>query len=292
MAQKIGKIDLYVTTLLHPSMRDYSTENRAFKIQRKEKDVQTIKKENEKRLAEKKELEKKLEAMKKEVEKEDERYGLEMGDLNYVYIDNKEEKATGTVELNKILHKRKMDEASVYHMSRLKGIYNECVKLQKKIDSLAEEPTDYTNKEETDKKILEIIEDVKKHTKTIASQKGITIVLNSSYRNLLPKNIDYNDNSTGDDAFSFGSIFTDPYPRDHADDAAGVTGYYLNVESKTENWLSLGNAIFGDLANRIVSEDIIFGGTDLTSDVLSSIYKEHKIDPNLSVAILKCVKNK
>lgn len=293
-AQKasIGKVDLYTAILLHPSMMNFSGEMKAFKIERKEKDAEKIKKENEEKAKLKVELEKKIKILKEEIDKEDERYSLVMGDLNYSYVQNQEETATGTVELNKILYKRKSEEAVVYHMARLKGIYTECVEYQKKLDSLNEVQPDYTNQEETRQKFIEIINDIKKHSKSEASKKGISIVLNSSYRNLMPRNLNYNENINFSDNFSFGSIFTDPYPVESFKDVEAVKGYYLNVESKTEDWLKNGVALLGITSDIVVAEDILVGGIDLTSDVLNSIYKEHKIDANLTKAILKCIKTK
>ena len=286
---RIGKLDLLKAIVLHPSMVDYDTEFRAFKIQRDESDKNKVKKAND-------DIEKKQEKLRDEMKKvrtsikeENERHDEQEDYLKRLYVDKIYDVSTGTAELAKANYYSRYQEETVIHEIKLRNLYGRYASLEEDYDKLDNRISDdYTSAEETEKKIDQIVDEIKKTMKKIADKKGISIVLNS--RNKKSNQINNSANIPSLEAVSLDKILNAPFPAKLAKDEAAVKGYYLEIESKTQNWLDYSDSILGSTNYKLADEDILLGGEDLTYDVLSSLYSTYKIDPNISKAVLQCIK--
>ncbi len=286
----IGKLDLYSAVLLHPSMIWYSPEKKAFKVSRDSVSKSRIASENKSNLEERKKLESRMKTIKSRIKEEEQKYNNTIINLSRKYVDSLEKVGTATAELNKINFKKYSEEALIVYQSKVNSYYGEytlCEDKLSKIESVVD--NNYTDLEETEKRFLEIIREIKSYAKRIADQKGISIVLNSGYRRLSNT---ANDNHFISESNSFGTIFSTHFPQELLHDEGSVRGYYLGIESKVNNWLNNGSIILGKTGSKAVfEEEILVGGVDLTSEVLSSLYKTYKIDSNISNAIIKSLKN-
>ena len=284
----IGKLDLYAVTLLHPSMIWYSPEKKAFKVSRDAVSKHKIATENKENSEERRKLEAKMKSLKARIKEEEERYNKAVQTYTHKYMDSIDEVGTATAELNRVKFKKYTEEASVNYHVKVNSYYGEYTLCEDKLSKLSSTLDDnYTSPEETEKRFIEIINEVKAYAKRVADSKGITIVLNSGYKRLLSNN---NRNSVLHEN-SFSNIFSTAFPTNLLNDEAAIRGYYLGIESTVENWLDNGSSLFGDIgAKALFNEEIIVGGVDLTADVLSSLYRNYKIDSNISNAIIKGLK--
>ena len=286
----IGKLDLYTAVMLHPSMIWFSPEKKAFRVSRDSINKSKIASENKSNIEERKKLESKLKIIKSRIKEEDQRYNNTIANLTHKYIDSLEKVGTATAELNKINFKKYSEEAYVAHQAKINSYYGEYTLYEDKISKIETIITDnYTSSEETERRLIEIINEIKSYSKRVADQKGIAIVLNSGYKRLINrKNKSF---IVVPESSSFGSIFATQFPTSLLNDEAAVKGYYLGIESKINNWLDNGNSLLGDIESKaIFEEEIIVGGVDLTVEVLNSIYKAYKIDSNISKSIIGILK--
>ena len=286
----IGKLDLYTAVMLHPSMVWYSPEKKAFKVSRDSISKQRIVREKESNSEERKRLESKMKTLKSRIKEEEQKYNNTIANLSRRYVDSLDKVGTATAELNKINFKKYSEEALVIYQTKINSYYGEytlCEDKLSKIENITDDS--FTSSEETEKRFIEIINEIKAYAKRIADQKGISIVLNSGYKRLLPAN-NGRSQSIAPDSNTFGSIFSTGFPSELLRDEASIRGYYLGIESNIINWLELGKDALGYSGRLLVEEDILIGGVDLTPEVLNSIYKAYKIDANIANAIIKSLK--
>ena len=286
----IGKLDLYSATMLHPAMMWYSPEKKAFKVSRDSVSKQKIVRENKSNEEERKKLESKMKTIKSRIKDEEQKYNNTIANLSQRYVNNLDKVGTAAAELNKINFKKYSEEALIVYQAKVNSYYGEYTLCEDKLSKIEKVTDDsYTSSEETDKRFLEIVNEIKMYAKRIADQKGISIVLNTGYKRLLtPSSNKVQAFVAGSNPFA--SIFSTAFPSELLRDEASIRGYYLGVESNVINWLEMARDSLGNSSRILVDEDIIVGGTDLTSDVLSSIYKAYKIDTNISNAIINSIK--
>lgn len=288
----IGKLDLYTVTMLHPAMIWYSPEKKGFKVTRTDVDKKRITQLNEIRAKELNELHYKMNAINSRIKKENKDYDTNVAFMSRKYFDKQANVGTATYELNKKRFKKQTEESLAIHQVKINQLYGELAKIEEKINNLDEDTEfGYSNSVETEKRIKDIIKEIKIYSKRIADQKGINIVLNSGYKKLLPPKTDRNNTSSFSDHDAFGTVFTLAFPNSLSNDEGAVKGYYNSIESKTKIWLNNGKSLFNNNLDAMVNDDIIVGGVDLTTDVLYALYKAYKLDANITNAVIQAVKN-
>lgn len=287
----IGKIDLYTLAMLHPTMIQFDPQKKAFKINRNSVEKQKVVRESKEIEEERRKLTAKMKSFKARIDEEENRFNKEMVALRKKYIDSQNGIGTGTIELNKKKYKQKTDIAFVTYQSKLNQLYGEYSVCEEKLDKLDFKYDEkYTTPEETNNKFLEIINEIKAYTKRIADQKGISIVLNSGYKKIIPITNRKNNHSfqNNDLASIFAPFFTEKLSKDEK----AVKGYYLGIDENVNIWVEKGRDFFGDNISLLIDNDIIIGGVDLTVDVLAHLYKNYKLDSNISNAVLTAIKKK
>lgn len=284
----IGKVNLQALVLFHPLMIGYDPQKRAFKV-----DVRHISKEAQKRKmssnlsklralkAEKRRLVAKAVAVNRE-------YDRKLQSLSNRYLEKATKMATGARDMNRVLYKNEEERAALKHRSQTFSISTKLQNIDDEIMSLSnlQIAPGYSSPEETEKKIGQIIVEIRKYTKQIAAQKGIQIVLNSGAS---VKSMSRTAQSVIPSDLYYSKIFSNPFPKSLLNDSQAVRGYYSTVQSISYNWLIHGEQILEPFQASLKNTEVFIGGVDLTADVLSSIFRAYKIDKNLSNVIVQTV---
>ncbi len=298
LAQKkgafIGKVDVCSLTMLHPYMMWYDPARKAFKVSRDKEGKQKFEQEKIENKEKIDEIQAEKKSIKENIQKEEQRHRELVATLNKKYLEYNEELSTATIILYEVTYKSQMEKENMTHKSKLYSMYGQAKVCDEKIEKLKYNFSDeFTTPVETKKRFLEIINDVKNYSKQVAEKKGISIVLNSSYRRLLALIPDKR-NTINRLNNSFTSVLTTPFPKEDLENEGenAIINYYKGIETDTNNWLNQSTDVLESITKSIVDEDVLVGGIDLTEDVLFAIYKNYKIDSNLTKAIVHCLKTK
>lgn len=285
----IGKIDLHALILLHPSMKEYDTEKMAFKLDSKFVSKSLVKAQNQERLNLIEALKTSRSNLASELVSIHRNHDALLKKMSDRYLSEIEKLATGAALFNRKRYSIEENRVEMKYRAKLNSISVQLRNNEKKIKrlSIIRGGLGYTNPEETSKKIKNIIEDIKKHTKKIAAQKNIQIVLNYSNRmkpkaklslSVIPSDLNYS------------KVFQNTFPKELMGDTAAVSGYYGEVQSIVANWLTHGDNILEPYSHQLRNTDVFIGGLDLTSEVLLSIFRAQKIDKNLTNVVIKTTK--
>lgn len=285
----IGKIDVRTVFLLHPSMISYSPEKQAFKITRDAVAQQKAKQEAGSNQEEVRRLNALMKSISAKITEEEKIYQKKMSALYDKYMENISKLATGEAGMNRVTYKMESGNAEVAHNAKLTALYAQYSDAEEKVMKLTQFgfSEGYTTPDETEKRFVAILNEIKSYTQRAADQKGVSIVLNTSYKRTLTA--DSNNSSSGyvPDEMALGAIFNTNFPPELAKDEAAIAGYYGNVSSLTQNWLKNCDPIVGRFKNSMLENDVFIGGVDLTADVMSALFKAYKLDPNISNAVIK-----
>ena len=289
----IGKIDVRTVFLLHPSMIGYSPDKEAFRVTRdavsQKKAQQEINSNNE----EVRRLKALMKSINSRINEENNKYEKKMFKLYEIYMEHISELATGEAGMNRVTYKMESSKAEVTHNSVLTALYAQYSEAEDKLLALTEfgYTEGYTTPDETNKRFTAILNEIKTYTQRVADQKGISIVLNTSYKRFISSDTRKSSSSFVHDDMAFGTIFTTSFPQDLLRDEAAIVGYYNRISSLTRNWLRNSDSITSRFKNAMLENDVFIGGVDLTGDVLAALYKAYKLDPNISNAVIKAAVN-
>ncbi len=287
----IGKIDVRTVFLLHPSMIQYNFEKQAFKITRDKVSLQNFKNEEKNNSNEINKLNNLMKSISGKIREEEKKYQKKLDNLNKQYLSKITEVATGQAAMNKMSYNIESGKEEVSHNAKLTALYAQYSDAEEKLLKISQFGYNeaYTTLEETNQRFANILKEIKSYTQRAADQKGISVVLNASYKRILAKDNVRTNNNSGyvPEDMSFGSIFTRGFPQDLIKDEEAVKGFYTNVYTLTQNWLNNGDSIVNRLKSPMLENDIFIGGVDLTGEVLSALYKAYKLDPNISNTVIK-----
>ena len=285
----IGKIDVRTVFLLHPSMISYSPDRQAFKVTRDAVAQNRAKQEDGSNKEEVRRLNALMKSISAKIAEEDKNYQKKIDSLNEKYIAHISELATGQAGMNRVTYKMEAGNAEVSHNAKMTALYAQYSDAEEKVMKLTQTnfSEGYTTADETEKRFVAILNEIKNYTQRVADQKGVSIVLNTSYKRTLTA--DSNNSSYGyvPDEMALGAIFNRNFPQELAKDEAAIVGYYSNISTLTQNWLKNCDPIVGRFKNSMLENDVFIGGVDLTADVLSALFKAYKLDPNISNAVIK-----
>lgn len=285
---RIGKINLQAAILLHPTMMSYDPKKVAFKANANLISKSLIKaqaKERKSKIAMLKNIAKKLSV---DLAKAHRNHDAILQKISMLYMSKLEKLATGPALYNKKRYSIEESRAEATHLTKLKSIAAKMRANDKKIEQLSRirGGVGYISPVNTEKKIKEIIAEIHKHTKRIASRKGIKVVLNSSNRMVkLSKNFKSFDLID----VSYSKVMNNSFPKELYSDSAAVSGHYSNIQDIAKSWLSRGDDILEPFAIQLRNTEVFIGGVDLTEEVIQSIFKAHKIDKNVGKAISQVV---
>lgn len=285
---KLGKVDFYSVLLLHPAMKDFDVNRNAFVVSRNASESEQIKKEEEERLQKVKEYESELLEIKKNLLKIESQYMAKISEMNAKYLKAIKRLATDAVVLetmNLKVDSRKQQQDYENKSKVLEAKYSEIQNKMFEINNINYD-IGFTTPSETEKKFEFIIAETKKYVKTVADIKGISVVINSSNRQLkkTTKASSYRNlpNYTID-------LFAFELPKSQYKDESAVMGHYETLNDYVHSWLEHGDFVLENLHDSIKDCDIVIGGVDLTSEVLYSLYRDYKVERNLANAIIQSV---
>ena len=285
---KLGKVDFYSVILLHPAMKEFDANRNAFVVTRNESEAEQIKKEEEARAQKVKEYEVELLAVKKSILKLESQYKAKITEMNTKYtraIKNLDHDAVVAETMNLKVDSRKEEKDHENKYKVLEAKYSE---IQNRIYDLNNINYDvgFTTPSETEKKFEFIVDEAKRYVKKIADLKEISVVINSSNRQMkrTTKASSYRNmpNYTMD-------LFTLELSKAQYKDEAGVVGHYETLNDYVHSWLEHGNFVLENLHDNLKDCDIVVGGVDLTSEVLYSLYRDYKVEQSLANAIIQSV---
>ncbi len=285
----IGKIDVRTVFLLHPSMIGYSPDKEAFRVTRDAVAQRRAQEEASSNEEEVRRLKSLMKSIDVKITEENNKYEKKMSQLYDIYMAHITELATGEAGMNRVTYKMESSKAEVVHNSVLTALYAQYSEAEDNLLKLTEfdYSEGYTTPKETEKRFEAILNEIKVYTQRIADQKGISIVLNTSYKRFMTEDMRKSSNSFVHDDMAFGKIFTTSFPQDLLRDEAAIVGYYNRIGSLTRNWLRNSDSITTRIKNSMLENDVFIGGVDLTADVLSGLFKAYKLDPNISNAVIK-----
>ena len=282
----IGKIDLHTVFLLHPSMAGYSPDKQAFRINRDA----TAKKQAAAKLATSEDNERRLNAfmasVNGKINEENKSYDRKIDELSKKYLTGIEKQDKGSAAMNRASYKNEARNAEVAHNAKLTALYAQYSEAEERLMKATQFGYNdgYTTPDETEKRFDAIINEIRTYTQRIADQKGISVVLNTSYKQIFRSTSD--DSSYVGDDMAYGTIFNVGFPPEIAKDEAAVAGYYGRIGSLVQNWLRNGSPIIRRLKNSSLDSDVFIGGVDLTSEVMAALFKAYKFDPNISNVVI------
>ena len=285
----IGKLDVRTVFLLHPSMISYSPEKQAFKVTRDAVAQQKAKREASSNQEEVRRLNALMKSISAKITEEEKIYQKKLNTLNERYLSNITELATGEAAMNRMSYKMDSSNAEVSHNAKLTALYAQYSDAEEKVLKLTQVDFSegYTTPDETEKRFIAILNEIKSYTQRAADQKGVSIVLNTSYKRAVSGDFNKSSNGYVPDSMALGAIFNTNFPQELAKDEAAISGYYSNISTLTQNWLYNCDPFDGKFKNSMLENDVFIGGVDLTSDVLAALFKAYKLDPNISNAVIK-----
>ena len=285
----IGKIDLRAVLLLHPVMASYDPEKLAFKVDTSRVSPQLQQQKAGQHQASIDSLSAEIKSIQAKMQEFRRNHTRKMQELSAQYLDKVEEIATGPAGMRRQQYLIDSNRAEATFNARLQALSGQLSLAETRLDRLTRISyhVGYTDPEETQRKFLAVLNEVRQITQQVAAQKNVQVVLNSSLsamtggiersQPVMPPELDY------------GKVFNVPFPREIANDAAAVAGYYGNITSMAGNWLFHGDKVLSPFKGILLANDVFIGGVDLTGEVLVAIFKNYKIDANIGNAIIQAI---
>ena len=290
----IGFVDFNLCVILHPMLCNYSPAKSAFKtIRAKNKKITA--EETKKITEEINSLRDSIENLRKRISENDEIYEKEHLKIHNDYMkimsenpDNKMAQINAEKKRNMLSsicdekYNKKNDEMRL----RLGA---ELVRL----DKLEKNPniTQYTTVEETHQNFEKIIKDVYDAIKSVASKHKIQAVLNSSNERTLLNRIQQNNSRDifPSDFFYNKIIYSNSIP-----EGKGITKEVLKKSNNSfynnlDYWIKKEKVILNEFENLLPNSNVLYGGENITKEVLIAIFKKNDISNDVLNAILLCI---
>lgn len=285
----IGHVDFRALVLLHPSMMGYDTQRSAFRV---EPSKTALPQQAERRSQEQKqrleELESEVRELRAKITELHRNYTRDVTELNDRYMQGVIDLATGPAGM-----KRQQFELDKVHLdstyqAKLQAASGRCVAATEELERLQNISLSpgYTTPEETEARFNAIVKELRQLVQAVAARRGIQIVLNSSFRRSLRRELPSRETEDPVE-LSYQKIFTTPFTREVGTSHDFTAGYYENIISMTRNWLDHGYRILKPAKSSFIDSDIICGGIDLTGEVLSTLFTTYKLNQNIGAAVIK-----
>lgn len=285
----IGKVDLKALVLLHPAMRSYNPYLQAFKVDPAKVHASVAQQKSEEHQGEIRKLDAQIRLLQGRLHETRKKFDREMERLSQNYLANIDKLATGPRALKRKEYDLAQNRTQITYNAKLQSYaaqLNQAEDRRSKLEKVAYN-VGYTDPEATQKQFAAIINEIRQYTRQIATNKGIEVVLNSKSRDL--RKITSRQAQVMAPELNYDKVFSMPFPSQLRNDSAAINGYYQNITSMAAGWLAHGSDILEPFSNQILENDIFIGGTDLTNEVLASIFKTYKVDNNIGNAVIQSI---
>jgi len=287
----IGHVDFRALVLLHPSMMGYDTQLSAFRI---EPSKATLPQQMERRSQEQKQrivaLESEIRALRAKITELHRNYTRDATELSDRYTKSIVDLATGPAGMKRQQFELDKAQLDSTYQAKLQSASGRCVAATEELERLQNISLapGYTTPEETEARFSAIVKELRQVVQSVAARRGIHIVLNSSFRRALRRELASRETEDPVE-LSYQKIFTTPFTREVGTSHDFTAGYYENIISMTRNWLDHGSRILKPAKSSIIDSDIVSGGIDLTGEVLSTLFASYKLNQNIGAAVIKAV---
>lgn len=283
----VGKINLKAVLLLHPAMASYDPAYQAFKVDASKLSPQVQQQKAAQHKAELAKLSSTIKSTQAKIHELRRNHDRNMQNLSNQYVSGIEKLATGPAGLKRQEYLINSNRTESAFNAKLQAMNNQLLMAQDQYDRLSRVAyhVGHTDPDETKRKFLAILNEVRQYTQQIATQKNVQVVLNTSLSSSLK--LDRSNTVVMPPELDYAKVFSIPFPREITSDEAAVAGYYGNITSLAHNWLTHGDKILDPFRASILDNDVFIGGVDLTPDVLVSIFRAYKVDTHIGNAIIQ-----
>jgi Skp family chaperone for outer membrane proteins len=287
----IGTIDLVTCLILHPSMSSYDPYAQAFRKSGEPPSPDSLAKKAKVHEEEATALRDKVKLIENQMNQTRASHDQEMRAAQESFDQEMNTSASGTWALRREVYQRKIALLDQKFFARMRAFQMQIAQLSDRIDDRTSpgHAGTYLSAKESADRFLRIITEIRKIAQTVAKKRDIEIVLDSSFSHLmfpprsagqnLPSNLDY------------GQIFADmEVPQKLAEDAAALDGFKSIQTSRIEVWHQHRFDILAAFRAQLGQTYVFVGGTDLTKDVLESIFSTYKISKQLQEAMFQAIR--
>ncbi|MBF0408594.1 MAG: hypothetical protein HQM10_14690 [Candidatus Riflebacteria bacterium] len=198
--------------------------------------------------------------------------------------------ATAAVEKNKNLIR--LDELSKKFHAEFKSFLTQQQQIAQKIKEIERSSwEEHTNYQETEAKLLEIMEEIKLTAANIASKKGIEVIVNSSNFGLKAA-IEEDAFSTTLEGNSISKLYEgkNDIPEAIALDAASMEGSLSMQSSNSDIWLQNRDYLLSPIAQQLSNSMELSGGINITSEVVKSLLDKYQVSSDAVTTVMKSLK--
>jgi hypothetical protein len=287
-APLIGKVDMRALVLLHPSMTMYDPNKAAFKVEPGKATAQQNQQRTKEQQQRIKELDGQSRALRAKVTELHRNFNRDLSAINDRYLAKIDQMQPGPAGMNRQQFELEKLRLESSYQAKLKAFSGQALVADQELEKLNRVVfhEGFTSPDETQKRFMAIINEVRLVTQQIATQRGIQIVLNSGFRRAL--RLESADrNVPVPEGLDYSKIFNMPFSREVEGTHDFVTGYYQNLQDMAQDWLKHGSKILEPVRAGLVDSDIILGGVDLTGEVLAALFATYKVNQNVGSAVIK-----
>lgn len=290
----VATVDFTAAVLLHPEMANYSPHRQAFRrADAPQSNIASRQREHAARLEE---LENRASRLKADITRQHREYEREIARLSTNYMESiAQTVATATRGVRTERYNVRRSEAELRHESRLKLLSDQYAGVSRELNLLQATDVDkgYSSPDQTRRIFNSIVEEVRQIVEHVARQRGIEVVLNSGYRRGL-RRLHEQDSSpvrVPSSALYRNVLTSFYYEMDDVEDQRyrdeHISAYYYRLSNMTSRWLRYQNEILSPFNVQLLENDIVFGGTDITYDVLFTMLTRNNVNEHVAEAIIK-----
>ncbi len=301
-----GLVDFRALVVLHPRMADYDINTRLFKVRSK---TQVSPEAAKKLEAEILDLNYRLHQYNEQLLEYQNKFEADMKKIEEDYRAKiKNTVATATLAYEGMRFTNARDLLKSAYQKNIAYVNGQISSVSRSIKDKEEEKKsgDFVGHIESGDIKKEICKEVKEHIAKIAKEKRLSLVFNSSVSRKLSqidlqqkKDVFFGNLSYKDALYAFY------VPFDHSSDPVhskmdpeifrqmeetNARSYYANVASQARRWLGEEARILEYMDIAELDNQILFGGVDITADVLRSIFSKYSINPYVTDSIVDILK--
>lgn len=288
----VGTVDLAALLVFHPAMAAYDPFNRAFlkgQAVTQPKELNRRNKESNERIQGYQDKIKALETRMNELRARfDEDQRREQGEHDKRLPGLAEGRATHENYKFAV----KMNALSLKFNSQMRALQVQIDQLQEAISNdLSGGPgARYTSPAETQQRFAGLFAEIQRLTQQVAATRGVSVVFDSSFSRPgrlspdnrepdLPSNLEY------------GEMLGQTMPQGLDKDSGAVQGFYDLQRSRAENWYRNRDPILTPFAGQLGTSFVVTGGLDLTSEVMTAILTQYRIDKRMQDVVLQAIRS-
>lgn len=288
----MGTVDFRTVIMLHPGMANYDANKQAFKSEAAQGSAAQIEARRKEHQRSMEELTSQARRLQANMTAHHKLYEREMTTLSNTYLEKmKQNLATAAAAVVSQTYNVQRNLAETQHKSRLRATGDQLAAVNEQLTRLQKLSyhVGFTDPDETKKRFAAIVNETRQFVQQVAFQKGIEIVLNSGYKRTFLLSDENAQKRYIPPGLAYGDILNSPFSPDDErkkDMNSFIAGYYANITDLTKDWLKCENTVIAPFSKDFVDSDIIMGGTDLTAEVLTALFKRYRINENIGRAVI------